>query len=472
MDQVGGSTEWTKPAIEEFLSKIDYSYHKIELPFGLTTKGNKHNWLIELIFGDSLRGKTVLDLGSYLGYFSLEACIRDADHVVGLEIDPMRIKEAQIIAEIKGLKPEYRLGDIESIDIEESFDIVLCLNLLHHLYNPLGVLHKIARITKQTLIIEFASFGKHDSEKLGLSLWLRKALNNRSVILVQPGVPKIGQRIESQKYFFSEKALVNILKNHTKLFSEVEVFPSNFKNRKIIRATRRKIGHLVVVAGPTSSGKSSFIKAIKTKSLSPTIIDKMPENIIKWPQIGASHFLAHGKTVDNEYLSADPLEGLLLHYDLLRPYTAKTHDYNRDQILDLIDCSEQLTVFTIIPEKNQLINQLVNNELGGKRPGLNDSKKAGLHKAIFKKNTPFSFKRLKGLFRKFLIALGLLPHKKRSTHHQKLYFHYQEDGWLDFWYDKWSDFLRAKKKGYSSVIVAPGPTNKFQWLLRQDNTMG
>ena len=463
--------QWNKAELERFLSGLSYSYQKIDLPYGLSTKGVKRPFLLELAFGRDLEGKTVLDLGSYLGYFCLEACRRKAKHVVGLELDPDRVKEARTLAAIKGLAPEYRIGDLESLDQSEKYDLVLCLNLLHHLYDPIAALHKLAGITRDTLIIEAAGLGRHDRSKLKLPALLLRYLKNKPVILVRPGIPRIGKSSASQKYFITEKALVNILAGHSALFARVEVFASEFKDRFIIKATRRKIGHLLIVAGPTSSGKSTFLATLQEKRLNTSLQEKLPRAAHAWPQIGASKLLNKEKTRQGSPLPDHYIEGLVLHYDLLRPYTTGTHSYERDQALDLLHCAEKVTVVTLKPPREQLIRQLQESELAGSRPAKAKSDRAagfsGLRPKLKKiistsRKLPLT-KPLKKKIKAILRPIGLLPTNKSAGHHHKLVIFYQDEQWLESWYDRWAEFIKQEKSGAANITAVPAPGKIIDW---------
>ncbi len=454
--------KWDKTELERFLSGLNYSYQKIDLPYGLSTKGVKRPFLLELAFGSSLEGKTVLDLGSYLGYFCLEACQQKAKHVVGLELDPDRVKEARTLAAIKGLEPEYRIGDLESLDQEEKYDLVLCLNLLHHLYDPIAALHKLAGITRDTLIIEAAGLGRHDRSKLKMPALLLRYLKNKPLIVVRPGIPRIGKSSASQKYFITEKALVNILAGHTGLFARVEVFPSEFKDRFIIKATRRKIGHLLIVAGPTSSGKSSFLRALEEKRLNTALKEKLPVSAHDWPQLGASKLLNKEKTSQGDPLPDYYLEGLVLHYDLLRPYSTGTHSYERDQALDLLHCADQVTVVTIKPPREQLIRQLQESELSVSSSARARGSRQRITPSL--KKLP-SAKMLKKVAKAILRPFGLFPAQKSAGHHHKLASYYQDEQWLKSWYDRWSNFVKTAKSDAVLLTVEPAADQEFNWQL-------
>jgi len=83
---------------------------------------------------ESLKGKTVLDIGCSLGAFCLEAKERGADRVVGLDISEDIIDKAKDIAKSKNLDIEYyAINANDSLDIlktiigEEQFNYVFLL---------------------------------------------------------------------------------------------------------------------------------------------------------------------------------------------------------------------------------------------------------------------------------------------------------------------------------------------------------
>src|SRR5581483_11679778 len=78
------NTAYSKEQIEKILAKEDFSYHRVNLPFGLHTPGRDRSRTRDLIFRESLAGKSVLDVGSALGYFCFEAEARGASRVVGV----------------------------------------------------------------------------------------------------------------------------------------------------------------------------------------------------------------------------------------------------------------------------------------------------------------------------------------------------------------------------------------------------
>ena len=142
---------WTKEQVEDLLRKEQFRYQRIELPYGLATSGQDRSSTAIRIFPDSLAGKSVLDLGCSSGYFCFEAAKRGAIRVLGIDVEPDVIRKNRLLADCLGLNVEFQVHDIEATLPDEQFDYVLCLNVLHHLVNPLSVLDNLVMVTCEYL---------------------------------------------------------------------------------------------------------------------------------------------------------------------------------------------------------------------------------------------------------------------------------------------------------------------------------
>jgi 2-polyprenyl-3-methyl-5-hydroxy-6-metoxy-1,4-benzoquinol methylase len=163
---------WTREAIESFLEAERPRYQRIELPFGLSTPGIDRRKTCEKIFAGDLAGKSVLDVGCCNGYFCLQALGRGARRAVGWDLSADRVRHARSIADMLGSTAEYHERNIEEAGPAgggEIFDVVICLNVLHYVKDPIATLDKLIQLTGETLIIELASLGRRDRRNLGLS---------------------------------------------------------------------------------------------------------------------------------------------------------------------------------------------------------------------------------------------------------------------------------------------------------------
>jgi SAM-dependent methyltransferase len=98
----------------------------------------------------NLSGKSVFDIGS--GYGGRTARYRElgAQKVVGLEIFPRMVEEAQAFAEYKGLtNMEYYVGEGEHLPFaDESFDLITSYDVFEHVHDLDKVFDECMRVLK------------------------------------------------------------------------------------------------------------------------------------------------------------------------------------------------------------------------------------------------------------------------------------------------------------------------------------
>src|SRR5690606_30641025 len=70
-----------------------------------------------------------------------------------------------------------------------------------------------------------------------------------------------------QKFFITPAAMENLLIYQRGMFARIEQQPSEHKDRYVTIAHKRRIGHLLVVSGPTSAGKKSLMRALVANQL-------------------------------------------------------------------------------------------------------------------------------------------------------------------------------------------------------------
>jgi tetratricopeptide (TPR) repeat protein len=115
---------------------------------------------INSVYPADLTGKTVLDIGTNLGYFAFESFFRGAIRVVGLEQD---LERAQLIQEVNRF---FRSGvelypDRFSLKMAEKygeFDLTFVCSCYHYFYLEYRdhdrIMQELARATRQRLIFE------------------------------------------------------------------------------------------------------------------------------------------------------------------------------------------------------------------------------------------------------------------------------------------------------------------------------
>lgn len=143
--------------IAEKIRAIEW-YHVIEVAPGIVTPGRYDpKPLLDVMgFPTDLKGKTVLDIGAYDGFFTFEAERRGALRVVGLDRHPAEQQGFALAHQLLGSKAEYQVGSVYDLspEVHGIFDVVLLLGVLYHLRHPLLALEKIHRVCRECLLVE------------------------------------------------------------------------------------------------------------------------------------------------------------------------------------------------------------------------------------------------------------------------------------------------------------------------------
>jgi hypothetical protein len=194
-----------------------------------------------------------------------------------------------------------------------------------------------------------------------------------------------------------------------------------------------RIAHLLVVAGPSGSGKSTFLKRLGEGQLPAEILQALPNGAPGWPQTNGRRMVQGPlRPVGNP----PRIEGLVLHYDILRPFETALSDYREDRSLAVLGAAERIAVVVLRAPGGQLARQIVT------RP---PKRHATVHAAL--RN---AWSRLRG---RPSIYAGV----GEDERHAKLADLYRRPGFIEEWYARWDAFLRgiAGERLESSIVVEP-----------------
>lgn len=106
-----------------------------------------------------------------------------------------------------------------------------------------------------------------------------------------------------------------------------------------------EIRHLVVIAGPSASGKTTLINAV--------LKNEIP-GILPLPGIREIHRFPALNAWERDSLKASSLDGLILHYDCL---------FDGGRGLDLIDAAKDVSFITLRPPWTHLVPRLIRGKL-------------------------------------------------------------------------------------------------------------
>ena len=149
-------------AARAVLDRVPLWFHTFSLDHSdeLYTPGvaRDHRYRIPAL-PESFSGMSVLDVGTFDGFYAFLAEARGARRVVAVDNEQYRVwvksrwgveleggEGFTAIRELLRSKVEYRRLDAFDLDqFEETFDFILCFGILHRVENPLGLLKVIRR---------------------------------------------------------------------------------------------------------------------------------------------------------------------------------------------------------------------------------------------------------------------------------------------------------------------------------------
>jgi tRNA (mo5U34)-methyltransferase len=133
-------------------------YHSLELPDGRLIPGLQsiellRNRLAQFPLPADLRGKRVLDIGAWDGWFTFELERRGAQVMA---VDSTPFEQFRIARDLLGSRAEYRIDDVCRLSPAKIgyFDIVMFLGVLYHLKHPMLALEKVCELSTGIVCVE------------------------------------------------------------------------------------------------------------------------------------------------------------------------------------------------------------------------------------------------------------------------------------------------------------------------------
>jgi 2-polyprenyl-3-methyl-5-hydroxy-6-metoxy-1,4-benzoquinol methylase len=109
------------------------------------------------VFPEPPSGQSILDLGCNAGYYGFMAIGEGAAYYRGIDSDPQILAGSQALATKHGITAvQFACENVLTYDIERDFDVILCLNLVHHLgsiENIDSLLDRLSARARQRLVL-------------------------------------------------------------------------------------------------------------------------------------------------------------------------------------------------------------------------------------------------------------------------------------------------------------------------------
>ncbi len=185
--------------------------------------------------------------------------------------------------------------------------------------------------------------------------------------------------------------------------------------------------HILLVAGPAGSGKSTFMQQLRSHGLPKEIVDLLPPGCEDWPHISGKLLLAGRQR--------ECASRVIMHYDIMRPFSLGLRDYSSDKALSIIcSCNSWLTVISLSVPADILIAQYMARAIStGHRVRVALHRFTGSRRALL------------GRKRSRLVAL------------------YEQPNALDHWMSRWDAFLEmiytrnAQSKKFPMCLISASP---------------
>ena len=143
-----------KGEIQKWVNSQDW-YQTIELSNGIVTPGKFDNRKRDRFFADiDFKTKSFLDVGCNSGQYCFMAKNRGARHVVGVDINEKRLKQARVLTSIEKLDIEFYKKEFFKIKDLGKFDIVFCIAVLKEIQDIFGAIEVLKSLIGGQAFVE------------------------------------------------------------------------------------------------------------------------------------------------------------------------------------------------------------------------------------------------------------------------------------------------------------------------------
>lgn len=114
---------------------------------------------------------------------------------------------------------------------------------------------------------------------------------------------------------------------------------------------------VLLVAGASGGGKSTFIELIRQQQLGRELSGALPEGCWQWPVIEANNMLKKGTTLDDVLGAVGPAEGAIVHYDIAYIHRFALATYENDPASQLFASASGLCSVLVKTDLDRLCHQ-------------------------------------------------------------------------------------------------------------------
>jgi SAM-dependent methyltransferase len=311
--------------------------------------------MLDAILPKETDQQSLLDAACQTGEICFAAERRGVKKVTGIERDQKAIDNCRIRARKRGSKVEFIVVDIERQQIDAQYDWVLFLDRLHRLQNPNAALSQLIDAAREVLVIEifWLNFGGRIAP--ALSALIRRMIWSLPIIYLSGAGRKDWGGVV--RFFLFERAIQTLLTRHRYSVAKVDFLTLGQPGRSIAIAHKRRIGHLVIVAGVPTSGKSTLITKLlagKAALLAKKLKIDLTQNCIT---------AGYG---DFPRIFEPAAQTMILHYNITTPGVDEDYYGYEGGLLDIIKTAQRLSVVTLWCSADELIARYEKHRMNAK----------------------------------------------------------------------------------------------------------
>lgn len=174
---------------ETIRDRVPVWFHTFQLAEGIYTPGiaRDHRYRVPALTRERFQGRSVLDIGTFDGFYAFLAEHLGASRVVGIDneqyvdwiegrfgVDLEPAAGFNSIHEALSSAVDYRrLDAMEADQLGERFDVILCFGMLHRVTDPLSILSLLAEQLEPGGEILLETYGsRHDGNSPFLDVFL------------------------------------------------------------------------------------------------------------------------------------------------------------------------------------------------------------------------------------------------------------------------------------------------------------
>jgi hypothetical protein len=179
-----------------------------------------------------------------------------------------------------------------------------------------------------------------------------------------------------------------------------------------------KIASLILVCGPSSVGKSSFIRQLQAGALMPELQEKFPRDVKGWRRVEEKNrdvLSPNGSLLPRR---RPPRLNVILHYDTTYIFEQGCGGYEDDRHLDVLFAADEVLVVDIRASREALERSAADRKARAKRRHVL-GRFLKVAKRTFRGHRPGS------------VVRDRFPRLQA----------YREEGWLERFYGRWQAFL-------------------------------